>query len=85
MRRGYTICPQCAIFTVSKAILRAGGFSEYAEKRKVKLIRADASLPDKEKTVEVNVAEILEKGIRDFDPLVKPDDIIRVKEKWILF
>lgn len=72
-------------FTVSKAILRAGGFSEYAEKRKVKLIRADPSLSEKEQSVEVNVADILEKGIRDFDPLVKPDDIIRVKEKWILF
>ncbi len=72
-------------FTVSKAILRAGGFTQYAEKRKVKLIRAKKSLTDEEKNIEVNVADILEKGIRDFDPLVKPDDIIRVKEKWILF
>ncbi len=77
--------PSVRDFTVSKAILRAGGFSEYADKKKVKLIRADASLADNEQTVEVNVADILEKGIRDFDPLVKPDDIIRVKEKWILF
>ena len=77
--------PPVRNFTVSKAILRAGGFSQYAEKRKVKLIRADSSLPEKEQTVEVNVADILEKGIRDYDPLVKPDDIIRVKGKWILF
>ena len=53
--RLYTI-PNDKDFTVSKAVLMAGGFTKFADKRKVKLIRADLSLEDSEKTVIVNVA-----------------------------
>lgn len=72
-------------FTLSKAILMAGGFTTFANKKNVKLIRAETDLPEKERILKVNVADILEKGIRDFDPLVKTNDIVRVEERMVVF
>ena len=72
-------------FTISKAILRAGGFTRFADKRRVKLIRADKSLPENQRTLTINVADILERGRRELDVVVKPEDIIRVEERTIVF
>ncbi len=68
-------------FTVSKAIFLAGGFGQYANKKKVELIKADPNLDEGERVVVVNVQAILEEGLRSLDPLVSPDDIIKVKER----
>ena len=68
-------------FTVSKAIFLAGGFGPYANRKKVELIRADRELSASERTIVVNVQEIMEEGVRSHDPIVKADDIIRVKER----
>lgn len=72
-------------FTVSKAILRAGDFTRFADKKRVKLIRSDENLSEKERTVIINVADVLERGRRDNDPVVKPNDIIRIEERAIVF
>ena len=72
-------------FTVSKAILRCGGFSRFANQRTVQLIRADTNIPADERTITVNVREILENNRLDLDPEVQPNDIIRVDEKLINF
>lgn len=72
-------------FTLSKAILMAGGFTTFANKKNVKLIRANSDLPEKERILKVNVADILEKGIRDFDPVVNPNDIVRVEARLVVF
>lgn len=72
-------------FTVSRAILAAGGFTEWARKEKVKLIRAGDDMSPEERTLIVNVDEILNENIRSFDPLVKPGDVIRVEESFIKF
>jgi len=77
--------PPIGGLTVSKAILRSGGFTKFADKKKVKLIRGDAEIPEEERTIIINVTEILEQGNRDLDMEVKGDDIIRVKERWIVF
>lgn len=77
--------PATGDFTLSKAILRAGGFTRFADKRRVKLIRQDESLPEDQRTLEINVADILDRGQREFDVIVKPDDIIRVGERTIVF
>ncbi len=82
---GLYMVPNEPDFTLSKAILMAGGFTTFANKRSVKLIRADTGLPESERILKVNVADILEKGIRDFDPLVKPNDIVRVEERLVVF
>jgi len=69
--------------TVSKAILRAGGFAEFANQRKVLVTRPN---PDgSTETITVNVKEIIEKGRQDLDIEVLPNDLIRVPERMINF
>ncbi|MBJ7326855.1 MAG: polysaccharide biosynthesis/export family protein [Chthoniobacterales bacterium] len=70
-------------FTVSKAIMRAGGFAEFANQRKVLVTRPQ---PDgTTETIVVNVKEVIEKGRQDLDVEVLPNDIIRVTERLINF
>jgi polysaccharide export outer membrane protein len=71
--------------TVSKAILQSGGFNRFARKNAVKLISGDSSLPEDERTQVVNVEEILQRGLRENDLIVRPNDIIRVEERIIAF
>ena len=56
---------------VSQAILRAGGFADFAKRTAVKLIRAG-------KTTELNMVEIIDKGRIDKDVILQPDDTIVV-------
>lgn len=76
--------PGDEVFTLSKAILRSGGFTEYADKRHVKLTR---KIPgsDRTKTVIVNVNDILEKGKTDADINLEPGDLIFVPSRLITF
>jgi protein involved in polysaccharide export with SLBB domain len=68
--------------TVSKAILIAGGFGDFADQKKVQLIR---KLPNGTSQVTVvNVADLL-KGKPGNDPVIKAEDMIRVPEKLINF
>lgn len=70
-------------FTVSKAILRAGGFSDFSNQRKVKLTRAKAD--GSTQTMIIDVKEIIEKGRQDLDVVVEPNDFIVVPERMINF
>ena len=70
-------------FTVSKAILRAGGFSDFSNQRKVKLTRDTGS--GATQTMIIDVKEIIEKGRQDLDVVVQPDDFIVVPERMINF
>jgi polysaccharide export outer membrane protein len=75
--------PPNEAFTVSKAILRAGGFGTFANQRKVKLTR---TMPDgTTDTKIVDVKQILEKGHPDLDIEVLPNDLINVPERLINF
>ena len=71
-------------YTVSKAILRAGGFGPYANKKKVKIVRGGKAGATG-KPIYVDCAEIFDKGHWDKDVEVGPDDIVTVAEKWINF
>jgi protein involved in polysaccharide export with SLBB domain len=62
-----------ASITVSKAIATAGGFTDFANKRKVKLIRADG----RKQTINCN--EVIDHPERD--PQVFPDDKIHVPRR----
>jgi polysaccharide export outer membrane protein len=75
--------PSDETFTISKAILRAGGFGDYADKKNVKLTRKDKGGSDR--TFIVNVAEILEKGKTDDDKVLEPGDFIYIPERSIRF
>lgn len=70
--------------TAGKAILRAGGFGDFANKKKVRLVRPESS--DSEKRIfELNMVEILEGGKTEKDVLLKPDDQIIVSSRLINF
>jgi protein involved in polysaccharide export with SLBB domain len=64
-------------FTVSQAILQAGGFAQFANKEKVRLIR---KTPSGAKTILINLAGIMEKGRLDQDVALRDGDVIIVKE-----
>jgi protein involved in polysaccharide export with SLBB domain len=67
--------------TVGKAILRAGGFADFANKKRVKLVR---SSPDGTKqTFQLNMVSILEEGRTEQDALLQPDDFIIVPSRLI--
>src|SRR5438876_11465940 len=76
---GYEI-PAGENFTVSKAILSAGGFSDFSDKRKVRLVRKTAN---GKQTFVINILAIWEKGNLDKDLVVQPDDLIVVPARLV--
>lgn len=84
LQPGYLNLSNNQTLTVSKAILDAGGFTKFANRSKVKLIRTNSETNEKE-TFTINVNKILEDGERDRDMVVQANDIIRVEERWIVF
>jgi polysaccharide biosynthesis/export protein len=74
--------PPDETFTVSKAIMRAGGFADFANKRRVKLVRKKGT--ETETTI-VDLNLVIKKGQIDKDPVVEPDDTIIVPERLINF
>jgi polysaccharide export outer membrane protein len=81
---GYQNLPVGEVMTVGKAILAAGGFAQYADKRKVKIIRKVSGTGDSETKI-VDLIEVLEKGKTSKDVVVEADDIITVPERLFNF
>jgi protein involved in polysaccharide export with SLBB domain len=71
--------------TVSKAILRAGGFTDFADKKNVRVTRGTGSGTDNKKPFTVNVGRIFEKGETQDDLPLQPGDLIFVPERMIRF
>lgn len=69
--------PPDETYTVSKAIIRAGGFGDFANKRKIKLTRTDG------KDFTVDLKRVIEEGHTDEDVALQPDDTIYVPQKLI--
>ncbi len=71
-------------YTLSKAILRAGGFSDFADKKHVKLTRKGAE--DKEaQLITVDVSEVLEKGKPEKDVVLQNGDLVYVPARLVNF
>ncbi|MBL9134126.1 MAG: polysaccharide biosynthesis/export family protein, partial [Verrucomicrobiaceae bacterium] len=68
--------------TISQAILRAGGFAQFADVKHVKIVR---TTPQGEKKIMVNVDDIMRKGLLQKDVFVRQNDVIIVPEKKINF
>lgn len=68
--------------SISQAILRAGGFAQFANKERVKIIR---KTPHGNKTILVNVDGIMRQGDLERDVFIRKDDVIIVEEKKINF
>ncbi len=64
-------------YTVSKAVIRAGGFGDFANKRKVKLTRRNGQ------EVIVDLKRVIEEGRTDEDVVLHPDDRIFVPQRLI--
>ena len=78
--------------TVSQVILRAGGFGDFADQRKVKLIHRGSSSsgagsepPDVSKIKDGDVIDVKSvfDGKSSVDPVLKPGDYIIVPKKWV--
>jgi polysaccharide export outer membrane protein len=73
--------------TAGQAILRAGGFADFANQRKVKVIRSSTG-PDKSKqteTINLDMEQILSEGKTDKDIILQPGDLIIVPAKLLNF
>lgn len=64
-------------YTVSKAIIRAGGFGDFANKRKVKVTRKGGQ------DFVVDLKRVIEEGRSEEDVVLQPDDQIYVPQRLI--
>jgi polysaccharide export outer membrane protein len=71
--------------TAGKAILRAGGFGDFANKKRVKVVRGGATEGAAKQNFELNMVDILEKGQTEKDVVLQPDDFIIVPSRLINF
>jgi len=71
--------------TAGKAILRAGGFGDFANKKKVKVVRAAGAGGTGKQNFELNMVDILERGKTEKDVVLQPDDFIIVPSRLINF
>lgn len=71
--------PTDETYTASKAIIRAGGFGDFADKRKIKITRKDG------KDLVVDMKDVIERGQTDKDVVLQPDDQIYVPQRLINF
>lgn len=72
--------PANETFTAGKAILRAGGFGDFANKKEVKVVR---KTPTGNVTLKVNMVEVLEKGKTDQDIPLEPEDFVIVPQRAV--
>jgi protein involved in polysaccharide export with SLBB domain len=77
--------PSDEILTLSKAILRAGGFSDFADRTNVRITRKKGTAEAPEQIFFVNVALIFEKGLTGLDMALEAGDFIYVPERSIRF
>jgi len=71
--------------TVGEAILKAGGFADFANKTKVKLVRGSVDKKGEKQTFDLDMDEILEKGKIEKDVVLQPGDLIIVPSRLVNF
>jgi polysaccharide export outer membrane protein len=71
--------------TAGKAILRAGGFGDFANKKKVKVVRGGGTEGAAKQSFELNMVDILEKGQTEKDVVLQADDFVIVPSRLINF
>jgi protein involved in polysaccharide export with SLBB domain len=64
-------------YTVSKAVIRAGGFGDFANKRKVKVTRKNGQ------DYTIDLKRVIEEGHTEEDLALQPDDQIYVPQRLI--
>jgi polysaccharide export outer membrane protein len=71
--------PTDETYTVSKAVIRAGGFGDFADKRKVKVTRKGGG------DMVVDLRRVIEQGHTEDDIVLRPDDQIYVAQRLVNF
>ncbi len=84
VRAGPQEIPAGETWTVTKAIMRAGGFTPYADRKGVRLVRAGAN-GARGQTFTLNVLEVWEKGRTELDLPVQPEDLVYVPTRAVNF
>jgi protein involved in polysaccharide export with SLBB domain len=83
LRQGKYELPSDEDVTISQAILRAGGFAQFGNPKRVKVVR---QLPDgQNKTILVNCDDIMRKGNLNKDIYIRSGDVVIVDEKKVSF
>ena len=82
IRQGKYELPLDEDVTISQAILRAGGFAQFANTKKVKLVR---DTPSGNKTILVNCDDIMRRGALEKDVYIRNGDVVIVIEKNVNF
>jgi polysaccharide export outer membrane protein len=77
--------PADQTYTTSKAIMRAGGFADFADKRRVKLTRTVRSIHGQHQVQIVNVEDILERDKVEADVRLLPEDLVYVPSRLLSF
>ena len=72
--------------TAGKAIMKAGGFGDFANRKKVKVVRGGGEgATGAPKSFELNMVDILENGKPEKDIALEPDDFIIVPARLVNF
>jgi polysaccharide export outer membrane protein len=71
--------------TAGQAILRAQGFADFANKNKVKVVRAATDANGQHQTIDLDMEQILDKGKTDKDIILQPGDLVIVPSRLINF
>ena len=69
--------------TAGQAILRAGGFADFANERKVKVVRTTSD--GEKKTFDLDMEQILKEGKTEKDIVLQPGDLIIVPSRLVNF
>ena len=77
--------PPNVTLTASKAILGVGGFTDWAKKTKVKILRAPKTTGGTKQEIFVDMDAVLKEGQTEKDVPLQPDDIIVVPRSKINF
>ena len=77
--------PSDEVLTVSKAILRAGGFNDFADRKHVKITREGSPGKAGKETLVVDVGQIYDAGRTELDVALNPGDLIYIPERLVHF
>lgn len=82
---GPQILPSEEKLTLGKAILKAGGFGDFASRKKVRIMRRKGGSSSEIETLQVDVKSVLEGGKIENDVELQPGDFIYVPSRLINF
>ncbi|MDD5261003.1 MAG: SLBB domain-containing protein [Methylacidiphilales bacterium] len=79
-RQGPLDIPVDEIFTLSKAVVRAGGLVAGADRTSVRIERKKGDKPDEKQTITTDLSKVLDQGRTDLDPILEPNDVVIVSQ-----